>query len=430
MSLLLAGCGKLEAPWGPLLFEVQVAPDSISPNADGDQDVTEIRYSLRRSALVSIYFENEAGERFYFRQGERRAAGNYSVYWGGAVDDPAVIETNYGTQEILSRVLDNGAYQWAVEAVDDAGASMAVSGPITLHDGDTEMPQLNNFVVEPTTFTPNQDSIDDRVSVNFYLTKDVNIMQVYLIDPAKPDVRFFLPPKPDLVEPNEAGYKDYDYDGGVDLNADPPPDGTYTIVAEARDYAGNAVRVSQNLTIAEGGKPRADVAQGEINWYAEWADGERRDETNRVMGLPLGDKLCFETVVKNESTVPIRTAGPWPGQEYRFAENYNTIAVAQDNESFHQQAGAWRFGINFDTTGVDFPYRWAIGRQEDLEMRLIDGDEQWYLMPGQSGQVSGCIILDEKPPVGTTFWWGGLIQEFVAVVNNNIDRITVQVDAP
>ncbi|MCB0091373.1 MAG: hypothetical protein KDE54_25950, partial [Caldilineaceae bacterium] len=214
VTLGLAGCGKLEAPWGPLLFDVQVTPDSISPNADGDQDVTEIRYSLRRSALVSIYFENEAGARFYFRQDERRAAGNYSVYWGGAVDDPAVVETDYGTQEILSRVLDDGAYQWAVEAVDDAGDRLAVTGQIALHDGDTEMPQLNNFVVEPTTFTPNQDSIDDRVSVNFYLTKDVNTMQVYLLDPAKPDVRFFLPPQPDVVDPNEAGYKDYDYDGG------------------------------------------------------------------------------------------------------------------------------------------------------------------------------------------------------------------------
>ena len=430
VTLGLAGCGKLEAPWGPLLFDVQVTPDSISPNADGDQDVTEIRYSLRRSALVSIYFENEAGARFYFRQDERRAAGNYSVYWGGAVDDPAVVETDYGTQEILSRVLDDGAYQWAVEAVDDAGDGLVVTGQIALHDGDTEMPQLNNFVVEPTTFTPNQDSIDDRVSVNFYLTKDVNTMQVYLLDPAKPDVRFFLPPQPDVVDPNEAGYKDYDYDGGVDLNADPPPDGAYTIVAEAHDFAGNAVRVSQQLTIEEGGKPRADVVQGEINWYAVWADGERRDETNRVVGLPLGDKLCFTAIVKNESTVPIRTAGPWPGQEYRFAENYNTIAVAQEDESFHQQAGVWRFGINFDTTGVDFPYRWAIGSQEELEMRLIDGHEQWYLMPDHSGKTSGCIMLDEKPPVGTTFWWGGLIQEFVEVVNNNIDRITVQVDVP
>jgi hypothetical protein len=44
--------------------------------------------------------------------------------------------------------------------------------------------------------------------------------------------------------------------------------------------------------------------------------------------------------------------------------------------------------------------------------------------------VSGCIVLDERLPVGTRFWWGGLIHQGVAVVNNNIDRITVQLGVP
>jgi hypothetical protein len=132
--------------------------------------------------------------------------------------------------------------------------------------------------------------------------------------------------------------------------------------------------------------------------------------------------------VANESLVPIRTSGPWPGQHYVFGENSNTLALRED-ESWLQQDGVWRFGINFDTTGVDFPYRWAVGRKEDLEMRLIDGREQWYLMPGQRGQVSGCIQLEEKLPTGTRYWWGGLIQQGV-VVNNNIDQITVQLGTP
>ena len=121
--------------------------------------------------------------------------------------------------------------------------------------------------------------------------------------------------------------------------------------------------------------------------------------------------------------MPIRTSGPWPGQEYKFSENYNTLATDQREESWLQQAGVWRFGINFDTTGIDFPFRWAVGRQEDLEKRIIDGKEQWYLLPGKSGQVSGCIVMDEKPPIGTTFWWGGLIHQSVEVANNNIDRV-------
>ena len=68
----LAGCGNLEFSSGPLLSNVAVEPAFISPNADGTDDVTEIFYSLRRPATISIYFENEAGERTYFRR-ERTA---------------------------------------------------------------------------------------------------------------------------------------------------------------------------------------------------------------------------------------------------------------------------------------------------------------------------------------------------------------------
>jgi hypothetical protein len=421
MMTLLAACGRLDPGFGALLYDVQVQPDAITPNADGDTDATEIRYSLRRSADVSIYFENEAGERFYFRNGERRSPGDYSVLWGGVVDNTEVIEIPGGRAEILSRVLADGDYRWVIEAQEDNGNTVTAEGTIALSDGMTEIPELHNFAVVPQTFRPNQDGLrDDWVSISYYLTKDVDTVQIYLTHPEDPALRYFIAQEPNVVRPNEQGYHEYRYEGGVDLNAEPPPDGTYEIVAEARDLAGNRIRVTSELTIEEGGKPRADVAQGEIDWQGE---------VNRVVGVPLGQKLCFSAVVTNEGTVPIRTTGPWPGQEYRFSENYNTLA-ADGNEEWFQQAGVWRFGVNFDTTGVDFPFRWAVGRQEDLERRVIDGREQWYLLPGDSGQVSGCIIIDEKPPVGTNFWWGGLIHEFVNVANNYIDRITVDVGVP
>jgi hypothetical protein len=298
----------------------------------------------------------------------------------------------------------------------------SASGTITLQESDTELPELHNFAVVPDTFRPNQDGLgDDRVSISYYLMKDAETVTLFLADLEQPELRYFIAEEPGLVKPNERGYHEYSYDGGVDLNAEPPPNGTYELVGEARDAAGNAVRVVRALTIEEGGKPRADVVAAEIDW---------EDENNRVVLRALGEKLCFKTYVVNESQVPIRTSGPWPGQEYRFGENYNTLATAENDESWFQQDGAWRFGINFDTTGVDFPFRWAVGRQEDLEMRLIDGVEQWYLMPGKRGEVSGCIVLDEKPPVGTRFWWGGLIHQGVEVANNNIDRINVDVGVP
>jgi len=418
---LLAGCGQLDLAVGPLLYDVSVSKGEITPNADGADDATEIVYSLRRPADVSIFFENVQGERFYFREARRRSAGDYSVLWGGVVDKPESVDLGYGPVEVLSRVLPDGDYTWTVEATGDDGAVAAQSGAITLRDGDTELPELHNFAVVPDLFRPNQDGLrDDWVSISYYLTKDANDVQLYLADPAQPGVRLFIAEAPGLVEPTERGFHEYRYEGGVDLNAEPPPDGDYQVVGEARDAAGNAVRVTRTLTIEEGGKPRADVAQGEIDWQGE---------VNRVVGVPLGEKVCFKTIVTNEGTVPIRTTGPWPGQEYRFSENYNTLA-ADGHEEWFQQAGVWRFGVNFDTTGVDFPFRWAVGRPEDLERRVIDGQEQWYLLPGKSGEVSGCIVMDEKPPVGTNFWWGGLIHEFVSVANNYIDRISVEVGAP
>ncbi len=420
-ALLLAGCGQLEFGAGPLLYDVAVAPDTISPNADGEQDVTDIRYSLRRAADLDIVFTNAEGQAFYFRQGQRRSAGDYNVLWGGVIDAPFTLETEGGTQEVLSHVLPDGPYTWRIAATDDAGQTAAITGTITLTGGDVTLPLLHNFAVVPETFRPNQDGLrDDWVSISYYLTKDVDSMLLFLVDPDQPDLRYFIAEEPGVVLPTERGYHDYRYEGGVDLNAEPPPDGDYQIIAEARDRSGNAVRVVRSLRIEEGGKPRADVAGGEINWQGE---------IGRVVLLPLGGRLCFEAVVANEGVVPIRTSGPWPGQEYRFSENSNTLAVRED-ESWLQQAGVWRFGINFDTTGFDFPFRWAVGRQEDLERRVIDGQEQWYLMPGTRGQVSGCIVIDEEPPVGTQVWWGGLIHQGVAVANNDIDRITVQVGIP
>jgi hypothetical protein len=423
LSLLLAGCGQLDLAYGPLLRDVSVAPDLISPNADGDTDVTEIRYSLSRSANVSIYFVNDAGERFYFRQERRRSPGEYNVLWGGVVDETEVIQVDpQTTMQILSRVLPDGEYRWVIEAVEDDGHREEASGRITLQDAETEVPLFNNFAVVPQTFRPNQDGLrDDWVSVSYYLTKDVETVQVFLVDPANPAIRYFIAEGANLIEPNERGYHQLRYEGGVDLNAEPPPDGTYQIIAEARDLSGNRVQVISELTIEEGGKPRADVARGEIDWSGEM---------NRRVSLMLGETLCFRAVVVNEGTVPIRTSGPWPGEEYLYTENYNTLAVNNDERSWGQQAGVWRFGINYNSTGFDFPFRWAVGRQQDLERRIIDGEEQWYLMPGASGETSGCIRFNERPPLNVEIWWGGLIHQDVGIANNDIDRITVDVGIP
>ncbi len=51
----------------------------------------------------------------------------------------------------------------------------------------------------------------------------------------------------------------YDYEGGVDNGQTPPPDGQYVVTAVAEDAEGQKIQVSQPLTIALGGVPRADI---------------------------------------------------------------------------------------------------------------------------------------------------------------------------
>ena len=426
LVLFVGGCGRLNLGIGPLLRNVSVAPDQISPNADGDTDVTEIRYSLSRSAYVSIYFENDEGERYYFRRNRRRSPGSYGVLWGGVMDEPEIEEVEGGTQEILSRVLPDGRYRWVVQATDDNAASESIDGAISLEDGETDIPLLEGFAVAPTVFRPNLDGLrDDWVSITYRLSKEVQSVQVYLLDPQKPGVKFHIAEGPNTIEPEEPGNHSYKYFGGVDLNAEPPPDGPYQVVAEANDFAGNRVRVTRNLTIENGGIPRADVVQGEIDW---------QDEINRVVSVPIGQELCFTAFVKNEGEVPIRTTGPWPGQEYVFNkgfthENFNTMAIeaARHQEYWFERGGTFRFGINFNTAGFNYPFRWAIGRQEDLVWLEFEEESAWYLMPGKTGEVNGCIHFDGPPPGINVLWWGGLIHEAYGHPNEYIDRITVHV---
>jgi hypothetical protein len=406
---------------------VAVSPDTISPNADGTDDATNINYKLSRNAQISIYFENADGERFYFRQDRPRSAGEYRVQWGGTVNQAYLMEGEFGRQAVRSWVLPDGTYTWVVEAVGEDGRPTRVEGQITLVDGEAEVPELRKFNVTVPEFTPNQDGLADRTAVTYFLNKDVDSVQVYIFSLDRPDVQYPLEEQERAVKPGEAGYHYYDYDGGVDRGADPPSDGTYVVVGEARDLAGHHVVVSSTLTILEGGKPRAEVVNGEI----QWGDAVRSLEGTE-MYMPLGSTLVFTTYVENYGRVPIRTSGPPSGTAYRSEQNYNTLAVEMGQESWHQQAGVWRFGINFDISQTDFPYRWSVGDPDELRCEMIEEQEQCFLDPGKRGTVTGSIEMVGPFPRDAIYAWGGLIHEYVGinVENNYVDQVLIHIDEP
>lgn len=396
---------------GDLISQASVEPPIISPNADGDSDVARISYSIRRPSKVSIYFVDEQGQRYYFRKEKSRSARDYNVLWGGVID---------------GRVLSDGTYTWVIEAKDDArGIIDSRQGEISIVDADTDAPEFHNFSVNPAVISPNQDGIDDRAAITYWLTKEVAEIQVYLFNPRdtdNPNRKYPLEETERELKPTEPGYHWFDYDGGVDLGADPPPDGDYLVVAEAWDKVGNHTVVTSTLTIVNGGKPRADIVQGEVTML---------DPSDGDLNIPIGGALVFTATIENYGHVPIRTAGPWPGTVYRSDQNFNTLAYEQDDPSWFEQSGTWRFGLNYQSNfGQDWPFRYAIGRREDLRCELVDGREQCFLDPGKRGLVFGTIIWTEAPPRNPFRIWGGLLHEDVEIVNNYADVQEVNILDP
>ena len=424
MILALGGCGTT----GPMLTNARIEPAVISPNADGVADVARISYTIRRPVNISIYFEDESGNRYYFREDKHRGARDYNVLWGGVIEEPIYLDPDHVIQKYIGQVLPDGRYHWVIEARDERGRTEQAEGDITIENADTDMPEFENFAVNPEVITPNQDGIDDRASITYWLTKEVEEIQVYLMNPGdkdRPDRKYPLEPTEREVETTDAGYHFYDYDGGIDKGADPPPDGDYLVVAEAWDQVGNHNIVTGTLTIKDGGYPRAQIVEGKITMVGPFDSGY-------TLNIPLGGKMIFTATIENYGTVPIRTAGPWPGTVYKASENYNTLAYREDESSWFQQSGTWRFGLNYQSNfGQDWPFRFAVGRKdEDLRCEMVDGREQCFLDPGKRGLVYGTIIWDVIPARNPFRIWGGLLHEDVRIENNFADVHEIQIADP
>jgi hypothetical protein len=312
------------------------------------------------------------------------------------------------------RVLPNGSYSLVVEAeASDGRAQGRVDRrefAFEVVDADTTAPVLEGFAMDRHLFTPNRDGVDDRVKIVYYLSKAADTT-VYLVEelggtkyPIERD------PSNSATHDGDPGPYYYDYEGGVDRGAEPPPDGVYTVVAMAEDQVGNKTTLTDTLEIKDGGVPRGTIVG------LEW-------EVSDTV-VPLGSTLCFTATVENYGTTPIRTTGPEPGTEYTTDWNAATLGA-------YASSGAFRFGLGFDNSAVgDYPWRWSLGRHDELHA-VERGDETlYYLLPGQRALVYGCVRMLDPPPRNPTSFWAGLIHEDVEIVNPRVDpkSITVEVE--
>ncbi len=430
----------------PLIVSAGFDREVITPNADGDNDIATFSYELSRTATVNMTLTDENGQSFSFRDAQVRSDGEYAVLFSGVVDGFVLADEDiFG--DVERRLMPNGTYTWQLTATEESGDPITSTGTLIVQDGDSPLPIISIFTVAPEIFTPNQDGIDDRVEINVYLEKDVESLDVFLLGPS--NVRIPISARVEERAYGEAGRHRYDYEGGIDLGADPPPDGTYRVIALAQDAVGQRIRQETSLTIEIGGKPYAEIAPQVVGVdviFDTQEFSESMMSTREELGdpvpqptdpealtysqqitIPLGDLLVFMLTIENYSEVPIRTTGPTPGTVYQQDQQAATLG-------WFDESGAWRVGIQCATSLTSYPYRWAVGADDDL-VEVYDensGNTYKYLPAGQRAIVWGAVRLTEIEARNPQNCWAGLIHEDVEVSirNNNVGSRSIFIVDP
>ena len=370
----------------PLIDAVSIRPDEISPNADGVDDVARIAYRLGRHAIVSIHLLDELGDTHVLRDSVSRPAGGYETLFSGVIG---------------GRLVPDGSYTCVFEATAGDGEKAFVRMPLVIRGGEATFIEIRNLNIYPASFTPNRDGISDRVTIGYYLTKEAANVQVYLSD----DVGNKYPIPEDKIRPaGAAGNHEHDYEGGVDLGATPPADGTYAVVVEAEDAVGNRDEARGRLTIVNGGVPRAEI----VNRAAQWSSTV----------VALGGTLTFTCTVRNIGNVGIRTTGPEPRTTYSTSENFN-------GKGFFEEPGVFRLGLDYEgnSSGRVYPFRWQLGN--DSELMEVEG--QKYLMPGRTVTVVGHLQIVDEPVKVAPYYWLGLIHEQVWIVEDRVEPLPITI---
>ena len=136
-------------PERPLIAAASFNIETISPNADGVDDITLFSYEITDNALVSMDFTAENGDVYVFRENERRAEDEYSVLFSGVVDG-FLLEGETVEGEVMRRLIPDGVYNWRLTAVaQDDGETAEVTGVLTVTDADSPLPLMTVFSVGP-----------------------------------------------------------------------------------------------------------------------------------------------------------------------------------------------------------------------------------------------------------------------------------------
>lgn len=411
---LLAACGNASA-----LSNVTVNPATISPDGDGKADLARISYRLSQDAEITVYLTDVAGNKHVLREAAQRTA------------SPAPFELLFNGVS-SGKLLPAGEYTWHVEA-DTLKGKESITGILNITGSALPFPKISEFTVSSPELSPNRDAIADHVYINVVLETKARL-SVYVV--GESGFRYEVQRREGLRRITtegelEPGRYTYDYDGGIDLGADPPPDGDYVLVATTEDRIGQRDTVTASLSITQSGRPVAEIVTQPdgraVVWQASGPLVVRSPNETNLITMGISDTLYFTMAVKNVGLVPIRTGGPFdPTDCYDMREN-------RYSKGYIQEPGAFRVGVDYETNpGSDHPWRWAVGTLDDLDIVMHNGTPLYYLAPGKQVLVRGCIRMTLVPPRNPFNVYASLIQEDVEIlaINSHVSPVVIQLVQP
>jgi hypothetical protein len=376
-------CGTLPGG-GPVLSEVKATPPVITPNGDSADHAAEISYTLSRDATVSIWFRDDGGRTYPFRQDEQRPAGSYAASFDGTyvpADDPRA-----------RRTFPDGRYRFTVRAVTDDGKEYSHDGEVIVRDADAIALTISDLIATPPTISPDGDGKDDEMVLGWDLSKPAEVT-VFATDAQ--DRRYLI----QAPVKRDAGPDSFSWNGKADDQL--LTDGTYQMHVRAVDATGNVTEATLPATISGGGKAKLEITKVVFSPTA----------------IPVGGTIDVRITVKNTGTVPIWSSCPKSGATYNTNESYTKFAVLEGDfqrpECFDRN-GVWRVGVDWDQSPKTYPARWAITDDPNIPLR-----------PEEERTITGHIqVLITQ--VRQIFFWAGVEQGGVGFSGRRgITRITV-----
>lgn len=348
----------------PLLSQVVLSGDVITPNGDGTADSALLSYTLSDSALVTIVLTDAQGTQYDFRRGESRPAGQYSARFDG----------RYTPKEdsVERRVMPNGKYRYTVFA-ESGSQNVQASGEVEIRDADTKLPRVTDVAVLPGRISPNGDAVDDEAIISYGLSKAA--LTTLLVTDAK-GMNYLL----DAEKQRSAALHSHRWNGTAGDRL--LPDGTYTLHIMARDQAGNVTDSTIPVTIEGGGRPRLEILSAQLDPSA----------------VTVGGTLNVRIVVKNTGNTVLKSLGPPPNTPYDTVENFLRFRDQDGNLLYYERPGYWRVGVAWEQADRPYPVRWGWGNEP--------------LAPGQEATITGTIRV-LIPQTREVQFWTNVIQEGV-----------------